>query len=133
MKKLTTGLATLSLLCLLNIGMLAYEKDLKEHVQISQKVLVNGTVVKPGKYLVKYNADTGMMSLLRGNKVIATAKATVRVNSEDFDRDALLTRSTSMGEVLIGVRLGGQREELDLTDVTTDVNQDDDFTLEMLW
>jgi len=35
MKKLATGLATLSLLCLLNIGTLAYEKDLKEHVQIN--------------------------------------------------------------------------------------------------
>jgi hypothetical protein len=133
MKKLTTNLAILSLLCLLNIGTFAHDKDLKEHVQISQKVLVNGTTVKPGYYLVKYNSDTGMMSLVKGNKVVATAKATVKVNSDDFDRDAILTRSTSMGEVLTAVRLGGQREELDLVDVIAEVIQDDDFTLEMCW
>ena len=133
MKKLTTGLAALSLVCLLNVGMLAHEKDLKEHVQINQKLLVNGTVVKPGYYLVRYNSTTGEMSILKGNKVVATAKATVKVNSEDFDRDALLTRSTSTGEVLTGIRLGGQREELDLVDITSDVNQDDDFMLEMFW
>jgi hypothetical protein len=133
MKKITASLMTLSLLCLLNVGTSAYDKNLKEHVQISEKVLVNGTVVKPGFYLIKYNAGTGEMSIMRGHKVVATAKATVKMSGEKFDRDAVLTKSTSMGEVLTGVRLGGQHEELDLTDIAADVNQDEDFTLDMGW
>src|SRR6185503_5381013 len=115
MKKLATGLATLSLLCLLNIGTLAYEKDLKEHVQINDEVWVNNTLVKPGKYLIEYSATTGEMKITSGKKIVAQAKATVKVNSEKFDRDALLTRTTSMGQQLTGVRLGGQHEELDLS------------------
>ncbi len=132
MKKLATGLATLSLLCLLNIGTLAYEKDLKEHVQFNNKVWVNTALVKPGKYLIKYDASTGEMKIMSGEKVVAQAKAAVKVNSEKFDRDALLTRTTSMGEQLTGVRLGGQHEELDLSDIVVGIEQvsleEDEFT-----
>jgi len=123
MKKLATGLATLSLLCLLNIGTLAYEKDLKEHVQINDEVWVNNTLVKPGKYLIEYSATTGEMKITSGKQIVAQAKATVKVNSERFDRDALLTRTTSMGQQLTGVRLGGQHEELDLSDTVVSIEQ----------
>jgi hypothetical protein len=123
MKKLATGLATLSLLCLLNIGTLAYEKDLKEHVQINDEVWVNNTLVKPGKYLIEYSATTGEMKITSGKQIVAQAKATVKVNSERFDRDALLTRTTSMGQQLTGVRLGGQHEELDLSDIVVSIEQ----------
>jgi len=132
MKKLATGLATLSLLCLLNVGTLAYGKDLKEHVQINDKVWVNNTLVKPGYYLIKYNAGTGEMKIMDRGKVVAQAKATVKVNSEKFDRDTLLTRTTSMGQQLTGVRLGGQHEELDLSDIVAGIEQvnleQDEFT-----
>ena len=132
MKKLATGLATLSLLCLLNIGTLAYEKDLKEHVQINNEIWVNNTLVKPGYYLIEYDASNGQMKIMSGKKVVAQAPATVKVSSEKFDRDALLTRTTSMGEQLTGVRLGGQHEELDLNDIVVGIEQvsidQDDFT-----
>jgi len=79
--------------------------------------------VKPGKYLIEYSATTGEMKITSGKKIVAQAKATVKVNSERFDRDALLTRTTSMGQQLTGVRLGGQHEELDLSDIVVSIEQ----------
>jgi hypothetical protein len=73
------------------------------------------------------------MKILAGNKVVAQAKATVKVNSDKFDQDALLTTTTPNGIKLTGIRLGGEHEELQLSDTTVDVNQDDDFTLDMGW
>jgi hypothetical protein len=131
MKKLATGLLSLSLLCLLSVGALADHKDLKEHVTIHDKVWVNDTLVKPGDYLIKYDASTGMMSIMNGDKVVAQAKATVKIISDKFDQDALLVVGTDKGAKLTGIRLGGQHEELVIADITAEIDQD--FSLDMGW
>jgi hypothetical protein len=136
MKKIATGLASFSLLCLLSAGALADHKDLKEHVTINEKMYVNGTKVKPGRYLVRYNSDSGEVQLERNGKVIAQAKATVVVNNDKFDQDALLTRTTASGTQLTGIRLGGQHEEIQLADISVSTSQDeleDDFNPDMGW
>jgi hypothetical protein len=38
------------------------------------------------------------------------------MNEKDFESDALLTKATSKGEQLTGLRLGGQKEELIITE-----------------
>jgi hypothetical protein len=140
MKKITTLLTTISFLCLLSIGIVANEGDLKEHVTFTQKIWVNDTMVKPGNYLIRYEAATGMMKIMEGDDVVAQAKATVTVNNDKFDQDALLISNTSKGDVLTGVRLGGQREELHLSEITTatetydfDFHKYQDFSLDMDW
>jgi hypothetical protein len=121
MRKLTTTLTAVSFLCLLSIGITAREGDLKENVTFTQKVWVNDTLVKPGKYMIRYEAASGMMKILDGDNVVVQAKATVTTNTEKFDQDALLISNTSKGDVLTGVRLGGQHEELRLSEVTASV------------
>jgi len=121
MRKLVTSVAAAFILCLFSVAILADDKDkmLKEHVQISSDVMVGNTHVKKGYYLVKYNEETGMMKIVKANnhkKVVATAKATVKMNDKDFDHDEILTRNNGGREVLTGLRLGGQKEELTLTD-----------------
>lgn len=119
MKNMKTIFAAMSLLCLLSIGIAANDNDLKEHVTITQKIWVNNTLVKPGRYLVRYDTAAGVMKLMQGDDVVAEAKATVTVNEDKFDQDALLMTTSSKGDVLTGVRLGGKREELHLTDAVT--------------
>ena len=119
MKNIKTIFAAMSLLCLLSIGIAANDNDLKEHVTITQKIWVNNTLVKPGRYLVRYDTAAGVMKLMQGDDVVAEAKATVTVNEDKFDQDALLMTTSSKGDVLTGVRLGGKREELHLTDAVT--------------
>lgn len=119
--KLKTSILAICALSLMCFAVLADDKDklLKEHVEFRQDVMIGNTMVKKGYYLIKYNTETGMMKVVDegdGKKVIATAKASVKVNDKNFDQDEILTKNTSGQEVLIGLRLGGQKEELMLTD-----------------
>lgn len=121
MKKFRTILTAISFLCLLSIGIVANGTDLKEHVTFTQKIWVNDTLVEPGRYLIRYDAAMGVMKIMEGDEVVAQAQATVTVNDEKFDQDAVLLNTTSKGEVLTGIRLGGQREELHLSEITASV------------
>lgn len=119
--RLKTTILTACVLCLLSIGVMADDKDkmLKEHFQFSSDVMVGSTHVKKGYYLVKYNEETGMLKIVKANnpkKVVATAKATMAVNGKDFEHDEILTKIVGGHEMLTGLRLGGQKEELTLTD-----------------
>src|SRR5437016_754462 len=123
MRKLTISFMIVSLLSLLNVGALAYEKNLKEHMTFPDDLMVGNTVIKKGDYLIKYNAQTSEVSFLNlnKNKVIAMAMATVKVNDKKAESDAFYTSKTSAGEKLIGLRLGGQREELILIEPTVEI------------
>ena len=118
MRKLTTSFLIVSLLSLLNLAALANDKYLKEHITFSDDVMVGNTLVKKGDYLVRYNAETSEVSFVsrNKNKVVATAKATVKMNDKKAESDALYTMKTATGEKLTGLRLGGQREELIISD-----------------
>ncbi len=139
MKKIATGLTSFSLLCLLSAGALAdHYKNLKENINISSTVYVNGVKIKPGRYKVRFDGASHEMKLERDADVVVTAKATVVVNSDKFDRDALLTRGSEDSMQVTGIRLGGQHEEIQITDISTNTSQDefefeDDFNLEMCW
>lgn len=140
MKKFRTILTAISFLCLLSIGIVANGKDLKEHVTFTQKIWVNDTLVEPGRYLIRYDAAMGVMKIMEGDDVVAQAQATVTVNDEKFDQDAVLLNTTSKGEVLTGIRLGGQREELHLSEITAeadtynfDFHKYQDFGPDMNW
>lgn len=116
-----TTLIAVCVLCLLSLGVFADDKDkmLKEHFEFTSDVMVGNTHVKKGFYLVKYNEETGMLKIVKADnhkKVVATAKAMVKMNEKDFERDEILTKTTGGHEMLIGLRLGGQKEELTLTD-----------------
>jgi hypothetical protein len=133
MKKLVSGLMSLSLMCLMSAGALAdHYKDLKENITISNTVYVNGVKVKPGRYKVRYDAATHDMKLERNGDVVVTAKASVVVNTDKFEQDALLTRGSEDSMQLTGIRLGGQREEIQLDAVITSVPPVSDETVD-LW
>ena len=119
--KLKTTIIAICALCLLSLGVFAQDKDkmLKEHFEFKSDVMVGNTHLKKGVYLVKYNEETGLMTIVKGNnpsKVVATAKATMTMNEKEFKQDGILTRTMDGHEMLIGLRLGGQKEELTLSD-----------------
>lgn len=118
MKKIVGAMASISFLCLLSVSALANHNDLKEHITVYDKVYVNGVKVKPGSYTVRYNAESGDMTLSKNDKLIVTAKATVTTSTEKFDHDALITRKSTNGPELTGIRLGGQHEEITISQMT---------------
>jgi hypothetical protein len=127
MKNLASGFTSLSLLGLLSTVALAdHYKDLKENITIHNKVYVNGVKVKPGRYKVRFDSATHNITLERDGDVVVTAKASVVVNSDKFDHDAILTSGTSEDSMqLTGIRLGGQREEIQLGGVASSTSSDD--------
>lgn len=118
MKKLMISLMAILTIGLVGIVGLAQGKDLQEHVTIRDKVLVNTTMVKPGNYLIKYDAKTGEATILDGKKVVVTVKASVTTSEKVFPSDALLVSATPSGNKLNGIRLGGQHEEIDFAEVS---------------
>jgi len=104
---------TLSLLTIV-IGAFADDSDkiLKEHFEFSRDVVVGNTMVKKGHYLVKFNTVTNIVSFSEGSKVVASAKATMRMNDKDFDKDEVVVTETAGQNIVTGLRLGGQKEEL---------------------
>jgi hypothetical protein len=130
MKRLSKTILAICALAVFSFGALAddHDKDkmLKEHFEFTSDVMVGNTMVKKGFYLVKYNTETGMVKVIDETdkkKVIATAKATVKMNEKDFERDEIVTRDMSGHAMLVGLRLGGQKEELTLSDQATSVKQ----------
>lgn len=106
-----------------SVGAFAQGKNLKEQVTFRQEVWVNNTSVEAGNYLVKYDAQTGEMTISDGKKVVATAKATIKTSEKSFTSDALLTSTTPAGTKLTGIRFGGQHEELAITDLTAEIDK----------
>ena len=121
MRKVSISFLAVCALALLSFAVFANDNDkvLKEHFEFSSDVMVGNTMVKKGFYLVKYNTETGMLKIVdegEGKKVVATAKATMKMNEKDFERDEILTSTASGHNVLTGLRLGGQKEELMLSE-----------------
>jgi hypothetical protein len=125
--KVKTSLIAICLLSLLSFGAFAddHDKMLKEHFEFTSDVMVGGTLVKAGRYLIKYNTEKGVVKVINeadDKKVVATAKATVRMNDKTYERDEIVTKNTAGSMLLTGLRLGGQKEEITLTDTMTSSN-----------
>lgn len=117
MKKLIMSLMAFSIIALVSLNTLAQGKNLKEEVKFTQDTWVNNTSVKAGTYIAEYNAQSGEINFLDSKKkVVATAKATVKTSEKKFAGDALMTSTTPNGSKLTGIRLGGQREEIMITE-----------------
>jgi hypothetical protein len=123
MKRTIMSLMAVAIMSIASVGAFAQEKNLQERVTFRQEMWINNTSVEAGDYLVKYDAQTGEMTILDGKKVVATAKATIRTSEKSFTSDALLTSTTPAGAKLTGIRLGGQREEIMITDLTAELDK----------
>lgn len=67
---------TIALVIFALASVAAFAKTKKETVTFPTNIKVNGTVVKPGTYDLKFNEETNELSVLKNGKVIA--KTTTR-------------------------------------------------------
>lgn len=122
MKRLILSITAVAILSLASLGIFAQGKNLNERVTFREPVWVNTTLIEPGQYVVTYDAQTGDMSIIDGNKLIVTAKATIKTYGNPFARGVILTSPTPEGRKLAGIRLAGQREEIFITDLTAEID-----------
>jgi Na+-translocating ferredoxin:NAD+ oxidoreductase RnfE subunit len=90
----------------------AFAKTTKQSVKFATNIKVNGTVVNKGVYDLKFDEETGELSIVKNDKVIARAAAT----SAKRDRKArtLEVKSTGSGDdvQLISIAFSGSDRDV---------------------
>lgn len=96
-------------------SVVALAKVDKHRVTFENDIKVNGTLVKKGTYDVKFDDQTGQLSIVKNNKVVAQAMA--RVESREKKASDFQLRSTvESGETqLVGVTFGGSDKDVLIT------------------
>jgi repressor of nif and glnA expression len=115
MKRFVKGIfAALIISGLVSISAFAGDKDKteKKSVTITEDVTVNGTVLKPGDYQVKFDETSGELSILKDGKVKAKVPAHLQARSDKAKDTALRTLDNGGVAELTGVTFGGWNQDV---------------------
>jgi len=84
----------------------------KQKATFDNDITVNGTLVKKGTYDVKFDDQTGQLSVIKNGKVVAEAMA--RLEPRANKANGFQIRSTANGDEtqLIGVTFGGSDKDV---------------------
>lgn len=93
----------------------ALAKTHKQRVTFDTDIKVNGTLVKKGSYDLKFDDETGQLSIIKNGKVIAQSMAKLEERSKKANGFQL--RSTGSGDEaqLTGVTFGGSDKDVVIT------------------
>ena len=96
-------------------GVVAFAKVHKHKVTFENDMKVNGTVVKKGTYDVKFDDETGQLTIAKNGKTVAQAMA--KVEAREKKANDFQLRSTTSGDEthLIGVTFGGSDKDVVIT------------------
>ena len=96
-------------------GVVALAKVHKQKVTFESDITVNGTVVKKGNYDVKFDDETGQLTIAKNGKTVAQAMA--KLEQRDKKANDFQLRSTVNGEQtqLTGVTFGGSDKDVVIT------------------
>jgi hypothetical protein len=93
----------------------AFAKVHKQRVSFDNDIKVNGTVVKKGSYDLKFDDESGQLSIVKNGKIVAQAMA----RTEDRQKKAgdFQLRSSGNGDdtQLVGVTFGGSDKNVVIT------------------
>ena len=96
-------------------GVVAFAKVHKEKVTFDSDIKVNGTVVKKGTYDVKFDDESGQLSITKNGKVVAQAMTKLE-QRENKANDFQLRATTNGDETqLMGVTFGGSDKNVVIT------------------
>ena len=111
---LKSTLAALMICALASISVFAAAKDKvkTENVTFVSDVMVNGTLVKPGDYQVKFNEETGELAIMKDGKVKAKTTAHLQSRSDKAKNTSFRTVDKGSIAELIGITFGGSNQEM---------------------
>jgi hypothetical protein len=93
-------------------GISVFAKGKKETVSFPTNMKVNGTVVTKGVYDLKFDDKTGELSIVKDNKVIARATASVEKREAKARKFVLRSAGTGDDIQLTGVTFAGADHDL---------------------
>lgn len=96
-------------------GVVAFAKVHKQKVTFDSDIKVNGTLVKKGTYDVKFDDESGQLSIEKNGKAVAQAMA--KLEARDKKAGDFQLRSTSNGGEtnLTGITFGGWDKNIVIT------------------
>ena len=96
-------------------GVVAFAKVHKQKVTFESDIKVNGTLVKKGTYDVKFDDESGQLSIEKNGKTVAQAMA--KLEAREKKASDFQLRSTVNGEDtnLTGVTFGGWDKNIVIT------------------
>ena len=93
----------------------AFAKVRKQRVNFENDIKVNGTLVKKGSYDLKFDDETGQLSIVKNGKTVAQAMARTEDRQKKAN-DFQLRSEVNGGETqLIGVTFGGSDKNVVIT------------------
>jgi hypothetical protein len=93
-------------------GVVAFAKVHKQRMTLSSDVKVNDTVVKKGNYEVKFDDETGQLSIVKNGKVIAQAMAKVEARAKKASDFQIRSAGSDDGAKLLGVTFSGSDKDV---------------------
>ena len=110
---LKTTFAALVICALASIPAAAGKDKVRtETVKFASDIMVNGTLVKAGSYQIKFNEQTGELSILKDGKVKAKTTAQLQARNEKARDTAVKTLDKGGVAELIGFSFGGSKQDL---------------------
>jgi hypothetical protein len=96
-------------------GVVALAKVHKQKTTFESDIKVNGTLVKKGTYDVKFDDETGQLTIAKNGKTVA--QATAKLEQRDKKANDFQLRSTVNGDEqqLTGVTFGGSDKDVVIT------------------
>lgn len=116
MKSSISRIAVVLLVALLSSSAL-FAKSKKETVKFPTDIKVNGTLVSKGTYEVKFDEQTSELSIIKENKVIARATATVEQRESKARKFVLRSSGTGSDTQLVGLTFAGATQDLVISGV----------------
>lgn len=95
MKNLVGRLAIALVVCLLT-GVVALANQIKKEVTFSEDVTINGARVEKGTYKLRFDDETGELTIMDGKKTVA--KTTARIEKRDKEALRTVVGSISKGD-----------------------------------
>jgi len=96
-------------------GVVAFAKVQKQKVTFESDIKVNGTLVKKGTYDVKFDDESGQLSIEKNGKTVVQAMA--KLETREKKANDFQLRSTVNGEEtnLTGITFGGSDKNVVIT------------------
>jgi hypothetical protein len=93
----------------------AFAKTHKHRVTFDNDIKVNGTLVKKGSYEVKFDDETGQLSINKNGKTVAQSMA--KLEQRDKKANGFQLRSVGEGDQaeLVGLTFGGSDKDVVIT------------------
>ena len=87
-------------------------KTRKESISFTSNTTVNGTLVKKGKYHLKFDDEKGELSIVKDGKVIAQASTTAAKREAKAAKFELQLTGSGAERQLVGVAFGGSDQNI---------------------